>query len=141
MSGAVNVTGRETRDFLAEARKAWGEEIPDWVEELAREASRSSVSATARRIGKSVGLVSNVIHAKYGADLAGVEGTVRGALMGATVLCPVYDEITRDVCLEQQAKPFAATSSIATRCYRACRSGTCPHSRIKPEGGAREDAE
>lgn len=135
MSAPVNVTGRAARDFLAEARAAWGPTIPDWVEELAKEASRTSVSATARRIGKSVGLVSTVIHNKYGAGLDAVEGTVRGALLGAAVDCPVLGEITRDVCLEWQARPFAATSSVAVRVYRECRKN-CPHSRLKPEGGA-----
>ena len=137
MSASVNVTASRIgpRDFLADARAAWAGELPDWVEELAKEATRTSASATARKIGKSVGLVSNVIHNKYGADLAGVEGTVRGALMGAVVMCPVLDEITRDVCLEEQKKPFVATSSIRTRLWRACRAG-CPHSRIKGDDDA-----
>ena len=130
MSAPVNVTATETRDFVAEARRAWGDGMPDWVRELAAEATRSTVTAAAARLGRSVGLVSNVIHGKYRGDLAGVEGLVRGALMGAVVDCPVLDKIPRDRCLHEQKMPRAATSPLRTRLYRACRAG-CPHSRIR----------
>jgi hypothetical protein len=68
----------------------------------------------------------------YTGDLARVEAKVRGALMGATVVCPILGEIGRDVCLDEQKKPNTGASSIRSKLYRACRAG-CPHSRISRE--------
>jgi hypothetical protein len=116
-------------DFVAKARAAWGDAQPDWVAIVAEEANRTSVKAVADRIGRSSALVSNVIANKYPGDMAAVEELVRGALMGATVACPVLGEIGLLQCLAEQGKPFSATSSVRSRLYRACRGG-CPHSRI-----------
>ena len=138
MSTTVNVTAsvRGPRDFLSEARLAWGEACPEWVIELAKEATRTTQSAVARRIGYSPSVVSQVLRRQYDkGDLLAVEGTVRGALMNATVICPVLDEISLDRCLQEQGMPFAATSPFRTRLYRACRSG-CPHSRLKGDDDA-----
>lgn len=118
-------------DPRTKARRAWGAEIPAWVEALAEEATRTSGAAAARRIGYSQGVVSGVLARNYKGDYAAVEGKVSGALMGATVMCPGgYGEIPRDRCLDLQ-KGFLATSSARARVYQVCRSGTCPHSRIK----------
>ncbi len=54
---------------------------------------------------------------------------IRGALMGETVLCPILDEIGRDRCLTEQAKPFAATNSTRARLFHACK--TCPNRQQK----------
>jgi hypothetical protein len=119
-------------DFLAKAQGAWGAALPDWVRELAEEAMRNSATAVARRIGYSPAVISHVLAATYPGDLARVEAKVRGALMGATVVCPVLGEIGRDRCLDEQKMPFSAASSIRSKLYRACRSG-CPHSRLGRE--------
>lgn len=127
-------TGAKTKvDFTAKALAAYGDALPDWVEELAVEATATSLKAAAKRIGYSDAVLSHVFSGRYAGDLARVEEKVRGALMGATVQCPVLGEIGRDHCLDQQRMPFSATSSIRSKLYRACRSG-CPHSRIKKEG-------
>lgn len=117
-------------DFVAKARAAWDQALPDWVAELAELATNTSQAAAAKRIGYSAPVVSQVIGRTYRGDLARVEAKVRGALMHATVMCSVLGEIGLDQCRDEQRKPFHATSSVRTRLYRACRAG-CPHSRLK----------
>nr|WP_207199551.1 transcriptional regulator [Rhodoplanes elegans] len=108
--------------------------MPAWVQALAEEANRTSGAAAAARIGYSPPVVSQVLSRTYPGDLARIQEKVAGALMGVTVECPVLGDIARDRCLDEQAKGFAATSSVRARLYRACRAG-CPHSRLKGEAG------
>lgn len=117
-------------DFVAKVRVAYGDALPDWVEELAVEATNTSAVTAAAKIGYSASLLSHVFSNNYSGDITRVEEKVRGALMGATVMCPILGEIGRDRCLDEQKMPRSATSSLRSKLYRACRSG-CPHSRIK----------
>lgn len=119
---------RNATDFLANAKAAWGGALPDWVAELAAEATRTSGKAAAKRIGYSGAVVTQVCGNKYPGDIERVAEKVRGALMGAVVVCPVLGEIGRDRCLDEQKQPFSASSANRARLYRACRAG-CPHSR------------
>lgn len=121
-------------DFVEKARVAYPAGVPIFVMVLAEEANRKSLTAAAKAIGYSDGLVSNVISNTYGAGTDRIEAKVRGALMHEKVLCPIIGEIGRDRCLDEQAMPKLATSSIRSKLYRACRNG-CPHSRIKTEVG------
>jgi len=116
-------------DFVAKARAAWSDEIPDWVLALAEEAQRTTVTAVAALIGYSPAVVSQVLSATYRGDLPRVEQVVRGALMGTIVACPVLGDIGRDACLREQARPFKATNSTRAMLRRACR--TCPNARRK----------
>ena len=109
-----------------------GRRMPDWVEVLAREANRTTSAKTALRIGYSGAVVSHVFANDYPGDIARVEMKVRGALMSATVMCPVLGEIGLDRCLDEQKMGNTGASSIRARLYRACRGG-CLHSRINPE--------
>lgn len=138
MSTSVNVTSSPfEKTFVEKAREAYGDSLPDWIEELAKFATATSAAAAARRIGlKGATTVSQIISGKYGAkDWGAIEARVRGALMRETVMCPVLDEITKAHCLDEQAKDFTGTSQARTALYRECRSG-CPHSRLKAEGMA-----
>lgn len=112
------------------AEAAWGADMPDWVRELAGLASRTSLNAAARRLGYSPSTLSQTLANKYPGDLERIADTVRGALMGETVTCPVLGDIGRDACLAWQGKPRAITNAIRSRVYKACRSG-CAHSRLK----------
>lgn len=134
-AGARNL-GAEAKstDFLANAREAYGEALPEWVEALAIEANRTTGAAAGRRIGYSGSVVTSVCKATYAGDIGAVEAKVRGALMGATLECPVLGEIGRDRCLDEQKKRHVATSAVRTALFHACRSG-CQHSRLKSEGG------
>lgn len=113
--------------FVDKAEAAW-KPAPAWVHTLAEEADRIGQTGAAKRIEYSAATVSQVISNTYRGDLRRVEQMVLGALMAATVDCPVKGEMARNVCLRWQDKPFAITSADRTRMYHACRSG-CPHSK------------
>ncbi|ETR79281.1 transcriptional regulator [Afipia sp. P52-10] len=124
-------------DFLAKAEAAWGDTLPAWVAELAREANRTSGAEAARRIGYSPAVLSYIIGNKYPGDVTRVQQKVEGAFLGAKVMCPVYGEIGRDYCLEQQEMDNTMTSAVRGRVYRTCRGigvPQCPHSHHKPRG-------
>jgi hypothetical protein len=123
----------DDRTFADKSAEAWGVDRPEWVSLLAEAADAHSLSGAGKLIGNSGALVSNVLNNKYPGDLEGVERRVRGALMGETVICPRLDEMARNVCLDWQKKPFAATSSLRVAMYYACRGG-CPH--FRPKGGS-----
>jgi hypothetical protein len=129
MTAPVNLNPSSKTDYLANAREGWGDALPDWVEILAAEADRSSGAKVAQRLGYSPAVVSDVIRGKYKGAIGAVEQKVRGAFMGAVVVCPVLDEIGRDRCLDEQKKKFSGTSAIRTRLFNACRHG-CVHSRL-----------
>jgi len=107
------------------ARKGWGETLPPWIAALARACDEGTQTDVARRLGYSVAVVNTVLRGTYRGDTKRVETAVRGALMAETVACPVLGEIDKQRCLAEQAKPFAATSSLRVQLYRACRS--CPN--------------
>lgn len=117
-------------DFVANARRNWGDALPDWVLVLAEEATRTNGKAAATRLGISPSQVTQIINCTYKGDLVGAEKRVRGALMGFEVDCPILGEIGGDRCLDEQGKNFRGTSAVRTRLYNACRGG-CAHSRIK----------
>jgi len=101
------------------------------VLELARLADRLGLNEAGKRIGYSGPTVSQVINNRYQkGDVARVEGMVRGALMASIVICPIYGEMARNVCLEWQARPFSCASSNCVRMYQACRAG-CVNSKYK----------
>jgi len=117
------------RSFAEKARDGYGAGLPDWVLELALLADRLGLNDAGKRIGYSAPTVSQVINNRYQkGDVARVEGMVRGALMASIVICPIYGEMARNICLEWQARPFSTASSNCVRMYQACRSG-CPNSK------------
>ncbi len=111
---------------LDAARAAWGEDLPDWIEALARECDASSQSKIAARLGRSPALVSQVLRRKYAADLAGVEQVFRGVFEQLTVECPSLGELPANACRDWQLKAarFVNVNSLRVRMYRACHS--CP---------------
>lgn len=103
-------------------------DVPDWIAALDAACRRESQKRVAERIGYSAAVVNQVLKGTYKGDLGAVEQAVRGALLHATVDCPVCGELPANKCLEYQRLPFAATNPQRVQLYRACRSG-CPHSR------------
>ncbi len=134
MTLSVNLNKPQT-DFLANARDAYGDAVPDWVLIVAQEANRTSATAVAQRLGYSTAVVSSVCRGNYKGDLGAVEQRVRGVYMGAAVECPVLGEIGRDHCLDEQKKKHIGPSQIRTALFHACRCG-CAHSRLRTEGAA-----
>lgn len=118
------------------AERAWGAELPAWVERLAVQCDATTQAAVAKAMRYSAAVINQVIACKYPGSLAAVEAAFKGAFQDARVQCPVAGDIALHVCMEHQRAPFAMTNPMRTRLYRACRSG-CPHSLIKPasDGG------
>jgi hypothetical protein len=131
---------------LQKATDGWEGSPPEWIIALATAAETTGLAGAAQSIGYSIGLVSAVLRNTYRGDVARVAEKVAGALMGATVGCPVIGEMSRNTCLDWQRKPKAATSAYRMRMYHACRNN-CPNFRpnaasvppIKAEGGSDED--
>ncbi len=113
---------------LDRAKAAWGEPLPDWIEELALECDRTNQAAVARRLERSPALVSNVLQNKY-PNMSAIEPVVRGVLMKATVNCPVVGDLATDTCLKHQRATWAPHNPQRIQFYKACRN-QCPHSRI-----------
>lgn len=111
------------------ARAHWGEALPDWVAALAEACAATSQARVADRIGRSAGLVSQVLRAKYPGDLRAVEDLVRGALMAGTVECPALGTLPTHECRGWMAKARspASTNALRVRMYRAC--PRCPRFR------------
>ncbi len=101
----------------------------DWIIVLREACERASQSVVARKLGYSPSTINRVLRGAYAGDISRIEQAVRGALMGATVDCPIVGEIPRHRCLANQRQPWAATNPTRVQLYRACRSG-CPHSTI-----------
>lgn len=116
-------------DAVAKARAAWGESAPAEVVALAEACRAQTSQAVAKRLGYSGAVVSHVLANKYPGDMAKVFATIRGALLGEVVLCPILGEIGRDRCLAEQSTPFAATNSTRARLFHACRR--CPNRQQK----------
>lgn len=147
MTRAVNVNSSPSKltsagsastkstDFVANAREAYGDSLPDWVEELAKLATQTTGVYAAKKIGVSPTIVTQVCKGRYSGDLVAIEGRVRGALMGYEVDCPgAGAQIRRDHCLREQKTPFNASSPHRVTMFHACRGG-CQHSRLKSDGG------
>jgi hypothetical protein len=132
-------TGRLAADPVEKASTAWGETMPDWVLILAETCQKTNQSAVAKRLDYSPAVVSSILANNYKGDVGRVELVVRGALMAETVPCPALGDIARNVCLEWQGKPYAATSSHRVAMFRACRN-SCPYSRIAGSITTGEDA-
>ena len=114
------------------ARAAWGESVPDWVLELARQCEATSQNKVAARLNRSASLVSHVLRNDYPGDLAAVEEVVRGVFMDRTLDCPALGTIPTNICADWRlkARSFVNVNSERVRMFRACNA--CP--RLKKEG-------
>jgi hypothetical protein len=110
------------------SRTAWGDPLPDWIEVMAGKCLEMPQVKVAERLGYSAAVVSQLLRNRYKGNLAALEDAVRGAWMGATVICPVVGSMRSDVCRDWQrkGKEFKATNSNRARMYFACAS--CPRS-------------
>lgn len=123
---------------LDRAVAAWGPDLPEWVKVLAKSCDRINQKQTGFLIGYTAPVVNAVLKNKYKAGLKGVQTAVEGALMAATVDCPVVGELAANICLKYQKRRFAATNPERVKLYRACRGG-CRYSRIGRTAGAEGD--
>jgi len=106
----------------------------DWMDTLRQACAEQSQVKVAKRIGYSPATISQVLKGNYRGDMASIEGAVRGALMGGTVACPaLMQDIPTHKCMRLQRAPFSNTNAMTNRIRQKCRSGECPHSRLKPQ--------
>lgn len=70
--------------------------------------------------------VGVVLRSKYPGDMAAIEGAVRGAYMGATVVCPALGNLPTDECRawRLKAKSSVRTNALRVRMINACQ--LCP---------------
>lgn len=109
---------------LERAQSAYGEDLPDWVEQLAIEADRTSQKRVSERLGYTVGAVNAVLGKKYKADTSAIETRVRGILMSDKIICPMLGEIGPHKCRDwrdRQRRGMAA-NSLHIRMAAACRT-------------------
>ncbi|MCB1520659.1 MAG: helix-turn-helix transcriptional regulator [Hyphomicrobiaceae bacterium] len=130
--GFAKGSGRNVVSATATVVDTWGggdaQRVPDWMLVLAEACDALTRAKVAQRLSYSPSVISQLLNGSYKGDLERAADVIRGALMAATVQCPICDEIPRDVCLDHQKKsvpPFA--SSMRARLYRAC--PTCPNFR------------
>lgn len=120
-------------DQVAKARTAWGEAMPPEVLALATACRSETSHAVARCLGYSDAVISQVLANRYGngrpGDLPKFFAKVRGVYLGEMVRCPILDEIGRDQCLTEQARPFAATNSTRVQLFHECKR--CEHRQQK----------
>jgi hypothetical protein len=109
-----------------EIARAAHDPLPDWMEALARECDRTSQNKTARLLGYTPGALSAVLGGSYKAGTDTIEQTVRGALMGETLECPVLGEIGKKVCRDWRgrAAKFSSRNTRSVMMFRACHR--CP---------------
>jgi hypothetical protein len=116
---------------MSTAKTAWNGLMPEWLIVLATKCDSTSQAKTAKRIGFSPAVVSLVLKNKYCGNLNNVEKAVRLAFMPGTVVCPILGEISEADCVRHQSQPFAATSSMSVRLYKACRQ--CEHNETQED--------
>ena len=110
--------------ILVRARDAWAPDLPDWVEELARQCDAASQNLVAKRMKRSATVVSQVLGRKYAGSYRAIEDVVRGHFMAGTVECPQLGTIPSSACRDWQRQPFINTNAQRVAMYRACRR--CP---------------
>lgn len=108
------------------ARAAWGDEIPDWVLQLAEECGLTSQSKVAARMNRSSSVISQVLGRSYMGNYKAIEEVFHGVFNGLIVECPAIGEIPANVCRDWRLKSqsFASTNNRRVLMYRAC--NRCP---------------
>ncbi|MEW4983102.1 MAG: hypothetical protein AB1Y26_07705 [Cycloclasticus sp.] len=109
----------------------------NWLEVLADACAETSQSRVSMRLKQPDGfpsptVINQVLKDKYPGRKDRLKALVEGVYMNRTVICPVSDEISSDVCEENQSRPFINTNPIRVRLFKACRGG-CPHSRLEKD--------
>ena len=98
-----------------------------WLDELERAAKAEGQATVAKRIGYSTTVVCQVLKGRYKGDLSRVQRAVEGALMHATVDCPVIGDIPLQRCIEHQRAPKRFTNPMRVQLAHTC--PTCPNRR------------
>lgn len=129
---AAGTSTKPTVSAVASVIEAWAggdaSRVPEWVMILAEACDAQSRGKIAKRLGYSPATLSQVLNGKYMGNLERVAEMVRGALMSATVDCPINGETKLDTCLTDQKRTPPFASGWRMQVYKACRNG-CPNFR------------
>jgi hypothetical protein len=108
--------------LLEQARSAWGNPLPDWIEALALACANSSQAKVARELDRSPALISQVLRKIYPADMVLIEERVRGVFMDGRVACPSLGEIAVQQCQDWRAKSgkLVVGNPLRARMFWAC---------------------
>ena len=96
-----------------------------WLAALRAAAKAQGQKAVGLRIGYSTAVVSQMLSGTYKGDLSRVQQAVEGALMGATVECPLVGELPRQRCADYQRRGFESTNPMRVAMSRECPK--CPN--------------
>ncbi|WP_322895206.1 MULTISPECIES: hypothetical protein [unclassified Yoonia] len=109
------------------AVEAWGHDMPEWVNVLAKACAASSQSKVAKRLGYAAAVVSQILRNKYAGKVDNVRARVEGVLMGATLECPALGLLPLHECQDwrKKAKVFSNANHQRVVMYRAC--SNCPN--------------
>ena len=111
----------------AQDKDAWGPDLPDWIEALAKACDATSQNRVAKQLERSAPLVSQVLGKKYPGDMALVEDLVRGVFMKETISCPGFGyEIGKQKCRKWRARAgtYLSVNPRYAHMFRACNA--CP---------------
>lgn len=124
-------------DRLNIAKDAW-KEVPDWVLAMieACDMPGSSNRKVANKIGRSPGVISEVLRNRYKGDMSDFEERVRAVYCSEDITCPALGEISSADCLHwrDEASELKA-GPMMVRMYRACLA--CPR-HTKPDDEAED---
>lgn len=115
--------------MLKQARAAWGNALPVWLEALARHCDRTSQRKAAVALGISAASVNLLLNNKYAPrPLDAMQARISDYFkIGAEGLeCPVLGPIAAGECRKHQNAPLVTCNPLNLQLYRACRGG-CPH--------------
>lgn len=119
-----------TKTFVEKATAAWGEQMPEWVRDLAAVCDQSTQSLVAAQMGYTAAVVSTVLANAYTGDMLSVERSFKGAYQGATTQCPVLGEIPTNDCIGHQRARQNLSNPMrrmlfdaCLRCANRCRGG------------------
>jgi transcriptional regulator with XRE-family HTH domain len=91
------------------------------LELLRRMVAETSQARVAREIGMSPAAINQAVQGKYQGDVEKLLTRVAERYGAETTVCPVLGEITLGRCADERKRPFAASSPLRVRIYRACK--------------------
>lgn len=96
-----------------------------WFTALKQAVETQSQAKVASQCGISPTAVNQVLKGTYPGNLNNVAEKVSGALLEQSVICPVLDVITTDICASYRAQGFKPNNPMRVQLYRACQK--CQH--------------
>lgn len=96
-----------------------------WFKALTKEVEKTSQSKAGTKCSISGTAVNQVLKGTYKGSIENVKEKVAGALLENSVICPVLDVITTDICAKYRNAKFSPNNAMRVQLYRACQN--CKH--------------